>query len=104
MLGFVSARPRPPKRTAGARPVSRAPFQLARLLVGSAPQEKRLQPIQDLIGPEALEAMQRLVQHGELVRRDSADLLDRAHVLLVERAHRLANVAALFGELDADRA
>src|SRR5436190_18304429 len=67
-------------------------------------EEKRLQPIEDLVGPETLEAMQRLVQHGELVRRDAADLLDRAHVLLVERAHRLAHVAALFGQLDANRA
>src|SRR5947207_14441204 len=66
--------------------------------------EARLQPIEDLIGPEALEAVQRLVQHGELIRRDATDLLHRAHVLLVERAHRLAHVAALLGRLDSNRA
>src|SRR5436305_13953743 len=37
-----------------------------------------LQPIQDLVGPEALEPVQRLVKAGELVSRDPADLLDGA--------------------------
>ena len=63
-----------------------------------------LQPIQDLIGPEALEPVQRLVQPSELVGIDAADLLHGAHVLFVERAHRLAHVAALLGQLDAHRA
>src|SRR5439155_24820392 len=64
----------------------------------------RLQPIQDLIGPEALEPVQRLVQAGELVGRNPADLLDRAHVLPVEHAQRLAHARPLLGQLDAHRA
>jgi hypothetical protein len=44
-----------------------------------------LQTIQDLVGPEALKAMQRLVEHAELVGIDATDLLDRAHML--DRAH-----------------
>src|SRR5438067_13629540 len=62
------------------------------------------QPIENLIGPEPLEPVQRLVEPGELVARDAADLLHRAHVLLVERADDLAHVAALLGELDTHRA
>src|SRR5580704_5021949 len=48
--------------------------------------------------------MQRLVEDAELVGIDAADLLHRAHVLLVERIDGVANVAALVGELDAHRA
>src|SRR5690242_3110937 len=42
------------------------------------------EPIQDLVGPEALEAMQRLVQCREFLARDAADLLDGLDVLLVQ--------------------
>src|SRR5262245_15633332 len=63
--------------------------------------KRRSEPIQDLIGPEALEPMQRLVQACELIGRDAADLLDRPHVLLIERTHGLAHVATLVGQLDA---
>src|SRR5262249_37332637 len=60
--------------------------------------------IQDLVGPEAFEAMQRLVEHAELVGVDAADLLDRAHVLLIKRVDDVAHLAAFVGELDAHRA
>ena len=62
------------------------------------------EPVENLIGPEALEPVQRLVEHAELVGVDAADLLHRAHVLLVERVDDVAHLAALFGELDAHRA
>src|SRR3954454_24214458 len=62
-----------------------------------------LQPIEDLVGPEALEPVQRLVQSCELVRVDPADLFDGAHMLLIEGAHGLAHVGPLFSELDANR-
>src|SRR5438067_13370356 len=62
------------------------------------------QPIENLIGPEPLEPVQRLVEPGELIARDAADLLHRAHMLFVERADGLAHFAALLGELDAHRA
>src|SRR5882672_9925826 len=71
---------------------------------GSNRSKLRLQPIEDLVGPEPLEAVQRLVQRGELVGIDAADLLDRAHVLLVERIDDVADLAAFVGELDAHRA
>src|SRR6266480_2710573 len=72
--------------------------------LGRGPLPRMSQPIENLIGPEPLEPMQRLVEPGELVARDAADLLHRAHVLLVERTDDLAHVAALLGELDAHRA
>src|SRR5215475_14702291 len=65
---------------------------------------RRLQPVQDLVSPEPLEPMQRLVQGRELIGVDAADLLDRANVLLVERLHDVTHLAALVGEPDADRA
>src|SRR5262245_63047958 len=68
------------------------------------PTETALQTIEDLVGPEPLEPVQRLVQGGELVGIDAADLLHRAHVLLVERIDDVAHLAALVRELDADRA
>src|SRR5262245_61202393 len=47
-------------------------------------QSCRLQPIEDLVGPEPLEPVQRLVEGRELLGIDAADLLDRANVLLVK--------------------
>src|SRR6185295_8485922 len=62
------------------------------------------EPIQYLIGPEALEAMQRLVHRRELLVGDAADLLDGLDVLLIERIHDAADFLALRGQADADRA
>src|SRR5205085_125228 len=62
------------------------------------------EPIQDLVGPEALEAMQRLVQRRELLVGDAADLLDGLDVLLIERIDDAADFLALRGQTDADRA
>src|SRR5437773_11660417 len=62
------------------------------------------EPIQDLVGPEPLEAMQRLVQRRELLVGDAADLLHRLDVLLVERVDDLADFLAPRGQADADRA
>src|SRR5437870_3142825 len=59
------------------------------------------QPIEDLVGPEPLEPLQRLVEAGELVGVDAADLLDRAHVLVVQALDDIAHLAALLGQLDA---
>src|ERR1043166_5721928 len=60
-----------------------------------------LEPVEDLVGPEPLEALERLVEAGELVGGDAAHLLDRAHVLLVEQRDDVAHFAAALGELDA---
>ena len=60
--------------------------------------------VENLVGPETLEPVQRLVEHAELVGVDAADLLNGAHVLVVERLDDVAHLAALVGELDADRA
>src|SRR6266446_3258613 len=62
------------------------------------------EPIQDLVGPEALEPVQRLVQRRELLVRDAADLLHRLDVLLIERVDDLADFLALRGQADANRA
>src|SRR5215471_6845933 len=60
--------------------------------------------IQDLVGPEPLEAMQRLVQRRELLVRDAADLLDRLDVLLIQRLDDAADLLALRGQANAHRA
>src|SRR5262249_10810631 len=59
------------------------------------------EPVEDLVGPEALETLERLVEAGELVGRNPADLLDRAHVLLVKQRDDVAHFTAALGELDA---
>src|ERR1700677_3171059 len=62
------------------------------------------EPIQDLVGPEPLEPVQRLVQRRELLVRDAADLLHGLDVLLIERVDDAADFLALRGETDTDRA
>src|ERR1700755_598155 len=64
---------------------------------------QRSEAIQDLVGPEPLEAVQRLVQRRELLVRDAADLLHRLDVLLVEGVDDLADLLALRGQANADR-
>jgi hypothetical protein len=52
-----------------------------------------LEPIEDPVGPEAFEPVQRLVEHFKLVGVDAPDLLDCVHMVLVERngvAHALS--------------
>ena len=66
-----------------------------RKMVGNRPRTFASEPVEDLVGPEPLEPMQRLVQGGELVGGDAADLLHRANVLLVETLDDVANLAAL---------
>ena len=65
-----------------------------RKMVGKSRGSFRSEPIEDLVGPEPLEPVQRLVQGRELVGGDAADLLHRAHVLLVETLDDVANLAA----------
>src|SRR5271163_2172859 len=60
-------------------------------------------PIQDLVGPEALEPVQRLVQGRELLVRDAADLLHGLDVLLIERIDDAADFLALRGQANTDR-
>src|SRR5438105_2669508 len=60
--------------------------------------------VQDLVGPEPLEPVQRLVQRRELFIRDATDLLHRLDVLLIERVDDAANFLALCSQADADRA
>src|ERR1700687_4086253 len=62
------------------------------------------EPIQDLVGPEPLEPVQRLVQGRGLLVRDAADLLHGLDVLLIERIDDAADFLALRGEADANRA
>src|SRR4029079_5275160 len=59
--------------------------------------------VQDRVGPEPLEAVQRFVQRRELLVRDAADLLHRLDVLLVERVDDLADLLALRGQTNANR-
>src|SRR5215813_10551856 len=62
------------------------------------------EPIQDLVGPEPLEPMQRLVQRRELLVRDAADLLHGLDVLLIQRVDDTADFLSLRGQTNADRA
>src|ERR1700722_20287158 len=62
------------------------------------------QAIKNLIGPESLQAMQRLVQGCELFGVDAAELFDGSHVFLIEALDGGAPLAALVGQLDAHRA
>src|SRR5262245_44886754 len=91
----------------GRRPATRRPKKGAPARAGARrepPTETALQTVENLVGPEPLETVQRLVERRELVGIDAADLLHRAHVLLVERIDDVAHLAALVGELDAHRA
>src|SRR3954452_10235078 len=65
---------------------------------------KKSEPIEDLVGPEPLEPVQRLVQGREFLVRDAADLLHRLDVLLIERFDDAADFLALRGKANADRA
>src|ERR1700681_3259509 len=65
--------------------------------------EKVSEPIQDLVGPEPLEPVQRLVEGREFLVRDAADLFHGLDVLLIERVDDAADFLALRGEADADR-
>ena len=60
--------------------------------------------IEDVIGPEALESVQRSVQDQELIRIDSADLFNGTHVLLTESLDDVTHIPAFVAELDAYRA
>src|ERR1700738_4407673 len=64
----------------------------------------RSEAVEDLVGPEPLEAMQRLVQGRKLLGVDAAELLDGAHMLLIERIHDGTNFTPLVGQFDANRA
>src|SRR6516165_8293092 len=59
--------------------------------------------IENLVGPEPLEAMQRLVQRRELLIGDAADLLDRLDVLLIQRIDDATDLLALLRQANADR-
>src|SRR6266478_2956301 len=61
------------------------------------------EPIQDLVGPEPLEPVQRLVEGRELLVRDAADLFHGLDVLLVKRVDDAADFLALRGEANANR-
>src|SRR6185437_16904651 len=70
----------------------------------SSASTRRLEPIEDLVGPEALQAMERLVQRREFVGVDAADLLNGADVFLIKRIDDVTHILALDGQLDAHRA
>src|SRR3981189_1204149 len=66
--------------------------------------EKVSEPIQDLVGPEPLEPVQRLVECREFLVRDAADLLHGLDVLLIQRVDDAADFLALRGKANTDRA
>src|SRR5258707_11851050 len=63
--------------------------------------ERVSETIQDLVGPEPLEPVQRLVERRELLVRDAADLLHALYVLLIQRIDDTADLLALCGEANA---
>src|SRR5262245_14970950 len=54
-----------------------------------------LQAVEDLVGPEPLQPVQRFVQSHELLGVDSPHLLDRAYLLLVQALYDIADARAL---------
>src|SRR5690606_3751016 len=64
----------------------------------------QLHAIGDRIVPEAIEALERAVHLHELVRIDTADLLNRADVALVETGHDFSHFLPLLSQTDANRA
>src|SRR5580704_12366770 len=102
----------PATTRASINPMERFPFPRKRsppywfvvaCVAGRKAGRRGSEAIENLVGPEPLEPMQRLVQRRELLGADAADLLDRPHMLLVERIDDVAHLAAFFGELDAHR-
>src|SRR5690606_7007987 len=65
--------------------------------------EDSSETIEDLIGPEPLKPVQRLVEARELVVGNTADLFHRLDVLLIERLDDAADLLSLRGETDANR-
>src|SRR3982074_573799 len=64
-------------------------------LFKTPPGRKKSERIQDLVGPDPLEPVQRLVQRRELLVRDAADLFHGLDVLLIERIDDAADFLAL---------
>src|SRR5262249_46635551 len=64
---------------------------------------RRSELIADLVGPEALEPNQGLVQRLEVVRADAAHLLQRLELPLVEPIHDLAHLPPFLCEAHPDR-
>ena len=62
---------------------------------------RRSEAIQNLVGPEPLKPVQRLVERCKLVGFDPAYLLDRTDVLLVQRIDDVADFASLLRQFDA---
>src|SRR5262249_4950252 len=67
---------------------------------GPTTTERRSQPVEDLIGPEPLQALQRLVQRRELIAVEAPYLDDGRDVLLVQHLDDVAYLASLVGKLD----
>src|SRR5262249_8237749 len=88
----------PPGPRSRAHLQDRAPAGVAR--EPAARVCRRLQPIENLIGPEALQPVQGLFEGRKLIGIDAADLLPRTHMLLIERIDDIAHLVALLGELD----
>ena len=65
--------------------------------------DRALEPVKDLISPEPLKPMQRLVQGRELLGVDAADLRDGLHVLLVQTIDDVADFFAGIRQPDAHR-
>jgi hypothetical protein len=68
--------------TPGATPISRSQTFHLKTDAANVVAHQRLQAIDDLIGPKALQPMKQLVERGEFVGIDAAGLLQSARVLL----------------------
>lgn len=62
-----------------------------------------LQTEADLIGPEALQARQGLVDQFEFIGRHAANLLDRKDVLVIQTGNDVVHFLADVGQADANR-
>jgi hypothetical protein len=58
------------------------------------------QAIQNLVGPEAFEAVQRFIQRDKLPATNTTDLFHRIYVLVIERSHDVAYLTTFLGQLN----
>src|SRR3990170_535861 len=64
---------------------------------------ERSELVADLVGPEALEPNQGLVERLQVIGREAADLLQGLELALIEPVHHLAHLLPFVGEADPHR-
>ena len=63
-----------------------------------------LEPVANIIGPEPFQPTENADRYFEIVLRDATDLLNRAHMLVIEITNDLVNLVALIRQANPHRA